>query len=93
MDKNVQIRILETILKHNISQLIKKYGNDLVFEIWEETKTSGQPYFCASAWKSKMTLNEALEYLDDYCVFIEALIRKHLGAEKRVIPYPPALFN
>jgi hypothetical protein len=97
LEKNRQVQIFRAVLDHKISQLAGKYTGELVFKIWEEIKTGGgdQVYLSVCGWKSEMTLMEALECLEDYCDFIEAMIRKHQekGEEKRGSNYIPALFQ
>ena len=97
MEKSTQIKVFEGILEHNISQLIRKYGRELVFKTWEETKIAGgdRAYFSFCGWKPEMTLMEALECLEDYCDFVEAMIQKNQEKEKekRESYSIPALFN
>ena len=91
------MQIVKAALDHKISQRARKYTDELVFKIWEEMKTGGgdQAYLSVCGWKPEMTLMEALECLDDYCDFIEAMIRKHQekGEEKRGSNYIPVLFQ
>ena len=97
MEKNQQIQIFEARVERKISQLARKYSGELVFKIWEEMKTAGEDriYFSLCGWKPEMTLMEALECLDDYCDFIDAMIRKYQqkGNEKRGCCYPPLFFQ
>ncbi len=53
MEKNTQMELFDTILELNISQLIRKYDDELVFKIWEERKTAGghDAYFGVFGWK------------------------------------------
>jgi transcription elongation factor Elf1 len=76
--------IFEAVTKHKISQLARKYGDKLVVKVWKEIKTAGgdEAFFSVCGWKSEMTQMEALEGLDDYCDFVEAMIRKHQEKEK-----------
>ena len=87
MEKNPQMSIFEAVTKHKISQLARKYGDKLVVKVWKEIKTAGgdEAFFSVCGWKSEMTLMEALECLEAYCDFIEAMIRKNheKGEEKR----------
>ncbi len=97
MEKNRQRQIFNEVLDQRISQLARKYTDELVLKIWEEMEIGGedQAYLSVCGWKSDMTLMEALECLDDYCDFIESKIRKHQekGKEKRGSNYIPALFQ
>ena len=76
--------IFEAVTTHKISQLARKYGDELVVKVWEEIKAAGgdEAFFSVCGWKSEMTQREALEGLDDYCDFVEAMIRKHQGKGK-----------
>ena len=86
--------IFEAVTKHKISQLARKYGDELVVKVWKEIKAAGgdEAFFGVCGWKAEMTQMEALEGLDDYCDFVEAMIRKHQKKEKenrgsfRVLP-------
>ena len=83
MEKNPQMSIFEAVTRHRISQLARKYGDELVVKIWKEIKTGGdEAFFSGCGWKPEMTQMEALEGLNDYCDFVEAMIRKHQGKEK-----------
>jgi ribosome-associated translation inhibitor RaiA len=97
LEKNRQRQIFNEVLDQRISQLARKYTDELVLKIWEEIEIGGedQAYLSVCGWKSEMTLMEALECLDDYCDFIESKIRKHQekGKEKRGSNYIPALFQ
>ncbi len=84
METNPQLSMCEAVTRHKISQLIRKYGDELVLKVWEEIKTAGgdEAFFSVCGWKSEMTQMEALEGLDDYCDFVEVMIRKHQEKEK-----------
>ncbi len=47
------MQIFKAVLHHRISQLIRKYGDELVLKIWEERKTAGRhdAYFDVFGWK------------------------------------------
>lgn len=85
MEKNPQMSIFEAVTEHKTSQLARKYGDELVVKVWKEIKTAGgdEAFFSVCGWKSEMTQMEALEGLDDYCDFVEAMIRKHQEKENR----------
>jgi transcription elongation factor Elf1 len=84
LETNPQMSIVEAVTKHKISQLARKYGDELVGKVWKEIKTVGgdEAFFGLCGWKSEMTQMEALEGLDDYCDFVEAMIRRHQEKEK-----------
>jgi hypothetical protein len=94
LEENDQIKILQAAMGQKISQLARKYSIEFVSKAWEEIKTTDGDlaFFSVSGWKREMTLMEALECLDDYCDFIEAMVRKR-QEEKGQIHYIPALFN
>lgn len=85
MEKNPQMPIFEVVTRHKISQLARKYGDELIVKVWKEIKTAGgdEAFFSVCGWKSEMTQVKALEGLDDYYDFLEAMIRKHQEKEKR----------
>jgi len=90
-----QIQILQAAMAQKISQLAKKYGLEVVVKVWEEVKMvdRDRAFYSLFGWKSEMTLREALEGLDDYCDFLEAMIWKRQERERGKSHYPPALFQ
>jgi hypothetical protein len=93
-NKYFQIRLLEAALSQKLSQLAGKYSDELVMRVWNEMRSGIgiEAYLSGCEWKAQMTLREALGYLEDYCDFIEGMIRKHLGKE-RGADCIPALYN
>lgn len=83
MQTNPQLQMFEVAMGSKLSQLAKKYSKNLIAKIWDDIKTAGgdEAFLGVCGWKSEMTLAEALGCLDDYCDFIEAMIRKHLEKE------------
>ena len=84
MKNNPQMSIFEAVTKRKISELARQYGDELVVKVWKDIKTAGgdEAFFSVCGWKSEMTQLEALEGLDDYWDFVEAIIRKHQEREK-----------
>ncbi len=71
-------KMFDAALKEQINQLARKYDYGLVFELWARIAKTGciKNYFKKARWKPTMTIIEALEYLDDYCAGLEALLQK-----------------
>ena len=95
MEKNTRIRILEAVMADKLSQFAAKYSDEVVIKAWEEIRKANgeEAYIRFCEWKTEMTLMEALGCLDEYCEFVEAMIRKHLQKEGRVSSLAPAVFN
>ena len=95
MDENFQIKILRIAMEQKLCQLARKYSIGLVSKVYEEMKRvdGDRDFNSGSGLKSEMTLMEALECLDDYCDFLEAMIRKWQEREKGKVHYIPAIFN
>ena len=93
MERQIQMGVLEAAMGEKISRLAQKYGVEPVEKAWEEMKKADEerPFYEVFEWKSEMTLIDALEALDDYCDFLEAMIWKRQKEEKGNIHYIPAL--
>jgi len=89
------MKILEAAMEKRISQLARRYSLEAVVEVWEEIKMAGRDhaFFSVCRWKPEMTLIEALEGLDDYCDFLEAMIWKRQKEERGESHYIPALYQ
>jgi len=95
LERQVQIGILEAAMGQKISRLAQKYGVEPVEKAWEEMKKADRDrsFYKVFEWKSEMNLMEALEALDDYCDFLEAMIWKHQQKEHGKNHYPLALYQ
>ncbi len=82
--KKIIDRMFEAALKEKFSELARKYDPGLLFEIWTQLLKGGgvQGRFPEKEWDQKMTIEQALDCLDDYCTSIESLIRKPKGEDK-----------
>ena len=82
--KKVIAKMFEAALKERLSQLARKYDPELLFEIWTRIVEAGGVMVCLGngEWNEKMTIEQALGCLDEYCIQIESLIRKLKGEEK-----------
>ncbi len=69
-------KMFDVALKEKINQLARKYDYGLVFELWARIEKFGhlKTYFGKWKWKPSMTINEAMECLDDYCQGLETLL-------------------
>jgi len=79
-------KMFDTALKEKFSQLARKYDWDLLVDVWAEIAKNGGiiKYFAKGEWKPSMTINQALDCLDEYCDAVESLIQKRLdGGERR----------
>ncbi len=81
--------MFEAALKEKFCQLTRKYDPRLVFEIWTQIIRGGgvQGRFPQKEWDEKMTIKQALDFLDGYCKSIESLIRKTQVEKKRSEPH------
>ncbi len=71
-------KMFDAALKEKMNQLARKYDHDLVFELWTRIVKFGhlKTYFGKWRWKPSMTILEAMECLDDYCVGLETLLQE-----------------
>jgi hypothetical protein len=85
--KDLIDKMFDTALKEKFSQLARKYDWGLLFEIWAEILKNGgvKSYFAKGDWEPEMTIDQALDCLDEYCRSVESLIQKRLdeGKERR----------
>lgn len=77
-------KMCDAALKERFSQLARKYDPELLLEIWAGMVKAGEARVCLgkAKWDQKMTIEQALDCLDDYCTSIESLIRKPKGKDK-----------
>ncbi len=73
--------MFQAAMKEKFSQFARKYDPKVVFEIWTETVgcRGMSRYFEKCGWKPEMTIQQALDALDNCCALIETLIRERLG--------------
>ena len=82
--KKILEKMFEVALKEKFSELARKYDPGLLFEIWTQLLKGGgiQGRFPEKEWDQKMTIEQALDCLDDYCTSIESMIRKSQGGKE-----------
>ncbi len=71
-------KMFQSALKEKISRLRRKHDHDLAFNIWVQIVKSGGFEVCRNQWMraTEITIEQALDYLDNYCASIEALIQE-----------------
>jgi len=77
--------MFEAALKEKFSHLASKNDPHLVFEIWTQIIRGGgiQGRFPQKEWDGNMTIEQALDSLDDYCKMIESSILKRQGPKEK----------
>lgn len=77
------LKMFDAALKEKFSRFYRKYDPQTVFEAWLRIlKHDGVGiYFARSAWTRNITLDQALDQMDDYLDFIESSLQ---GIEGRV---------
>ena len=83
--KKIIDKMFEAALKEKFSELARKYDPGLVFEIWTKIIRGGgiQGRFPKKEWDRNMTIEQALDCLDDYCKMIESFILKRQGPKEK----------
>lgn len=92
--ENPQIQLVEATLDQKLSRLARKYSDEIIVQTLHEIRMNGEEdeFLRTCGWKAEMSLTEALGCLQEYCEFVEMMIRKHLEKET-TRPYLPAFFN
>ena len=87
-------KMFEAVLKEKFDRFSRKYDHQVVFEIWIKMLGSEgfRPHLKKVGWKIDMTLQEALERFDDYCLKVEREIRKREGESEQAQVDLPGLF-
>ena len=82
-------RIIEKMfaaaIKEKLGQLVWKYGQKSVVEVWAEMVRNQELEINLSKWRwsLEMTINDALERLDGYCNSLETKIQNRFkGGEE-----------
>ena len=83
--KDLIDKMFDAALKEKFSHLARKYDWGLLVEIWAEILKNGGviKYFAKGEWEPKMTIDQALDRLDEYCDSVESLIQKRLDEGER----------
>ena len=70
-------KMFDAALKEKFSRFYRKYDPKLVFEAWLGiVKDEGvKKYFVRWAWTRNITLDQALDQMDDYLDFIESSLQ------------------
>jgi len=78
--KKLMDKMFDAALKEKLSQLARKYDRELILEIWTEMVKEGgmKNFFGKGEWETSMSLEQALECVDQFGDFIESLIQKRL---------------
>ena len=71
-------KMFDAALKEKMNQMARKYDPDLVLELWARIEKFDhlKSYFGKWRWKPDMTIMEAMECLDDYCVGLETQLQE-----------------
>ena len=77
-------KMFDAALKEKMNQLARKYDLELVLELWRRmVKNEGlKPYFCKWRWNPNMTISEAIDCLEDYCIGLEAQLRERQANQR-----------
>ena len=75
--KKLMEKMLEATFAERFSRKARRYDRKLVFRIWAQLVRSGgiKEYLSQYEWNSHVKILEALDYMDDYCDSVEAMIR------------------
>ena len=70
-------KMFDAALKETFSRFYKKYDPKLVFEAWVQIirNEGAKIYFVRKAWTRNITIDQALDHLDDYLAFVESSIQ------------------
>lgn len=89
MDNNVATqklmeKMFEATFKDRFSQMARRYGRELVFHTWAQVVKSGgiKEYLSQCQWNSHVKIIDALDYMDDYCDSVEAMIQDRAKKEE-----------
>lgn len=76
-------KLFDHALKTRISQMARKHDPDLVLRLWAQVARIGEAksFFCKWRWRPEMTIQEALDGLDETCTGLETLLRERRAAE------------
>jgi hypothetical protein len=77
-------KMFEATFRERFSQMTRKYGKKLVFHTWAQVVRSGgiKEYLSPYEWNSRMKITDALDYTDDYCDSVEAMIQDRAKKEE-----------
>lgn len=89
-----QLGLVEVTLDQKLWHLARHYSHDVIVQTLHEIRMNGEEdeFLRTCGWKPEMTLTDALGCLQEYCDFLERMIREHLEKEKPR-QYLPAFFN
>jgi hypothetical protein len=75
--KELMERMFEATFEERFSRMARKYGKKLVIHTWAHKVKSGgiKEYLNRCAWNSHMKIVELLDYMDDYCDSVEAMVQ------------------
>ena len=69
--------MFDAALKEKFNRLEREYAPDIFFEIWLKTMESRfvKNYFKERGWNLHMTIEQALDRLDEYLNLVEDIIK------------------
>ena len=78
--KKLMEKMFETTFKERFSRMARRYGRELVFHTWAQVVKSGgiKEYLSRCQWSSHVKIIDALDYMDDYCDLVEAMIQSRV---------------
>jgi len=82
--KKLMERMFEATFEERFCRMTRKYGKKLVIHTWAQMIRSGgiKEYLSQCAWNSHMKIIEVLDYMDDYCDSIEAMVQDRAKKEE-----------
>ena len=85
--KKLMEKMSEATFKERFSEMARRYGRKLVFHTWAQVVRNGgiKEYLSQCEWNSHVKIIDALDYMDDYCDSVEAMIqdRARMGGGKK----------
>jgi len=82
--KKLMEKMFEATFEERFSRMARRYGRKLVFHTWVQVVRSGgiKEYLSQCEWNSHVKIIDALDYMDDYCDSVEAMIRAKMWIAK-----------
>lgn len=82
--KKLMEKMIEATFQERFSKMTRKYGKKPVIHTWARMVKSGgiKEYLSQCEWNSPIKIIDALDYMDDYCDSIEAMIQGRAKQEE-----------
>jgi hypothetical protein len=82
--KMLMERMFEATFEERFSRMARKYGKKLVIHTWAQKVRSGgiKEHLTQCAWNSHMKIVDLLDYMDDYCDSVEAMVQDRAKKEE-----------